>query len=179
MRPVLVGSVAAMERGCLPAWRSGVTGDVDFCGDKDFIFSSASEFEGVKLQHRSNETSAVAIDPRGTLRIDCQAEDDVSAAIRATDDLATASMFGFDCLCISEETQLALKLAYIRNDGPHNEKNARDIEFWLGRDIRVKPCHVAVFVAMWHKADVIFKLEKSDPMVSWGYSELMGRMKWR
>lgn len=176
MKSVLVGSVAASVADCLPEWREGYTGDVDLYGDVNTIINSVSESEGVKLKSLSRGDVTVAIDPRGTIRLDLWKEDGVSSALRETGDMIDTAVFEIDCLAISEASQLALKLAYIRNNGPHNEKNARDIEFWLSRCAPVKLAHLRVFEAMWYKSEELFGLEKSPPHLSWGYRELLERI---
>lgn len=176
MTPILVGSVAASVTNCLPSWRGGYTGDVDFYGDDKSLIEAVSARCGVELETVSKGGVTVAIDPRGSLRLDLWREDGVSAALREADDLTSERVMGIDCLAISEASQLALKLAYIRNNGPHNEKNARDIEFWLNRSAPVKLAHLRVFEAMWYKSEELFGLEKSPPHLSWGHRELLERM---
>ncbi len=134
---LLIGSVAAKIRGCLPDWRNGQTDDVDLVGTQQELMDLFHELdirEEVILRERPNGMAAIFRlgDPRPP-KIEFDPRRRAShLMLEQLSDNTEHVLLGFTVWAVSERTQYMLKKAY--EDIPIlREKNDQDLAFWASR----------------------------------------------
>ncbi len=159
---ILTGSRAAYLSGRLPTWRAGAMCDWDFYGraeDVERMRAYLRDRCGAYEEADDRIGSVHFLDGKG-LRVSIMAWGPVADALAAAPDCFPACALDQDVTAIGPQTQLALKLGYLRAGGFHADKNGRDVDHWLRTlpPVDWTPAHDAVLHAMWRRAEEIFKL---------------------
>lgn len=130
---ILVGSRAANISGHLPAWRNGQMDDHDFYG-------TAEDMEYMKEWMRNTfDNPEWLVDRRGCthyvdrrdLCICIMKDDGLPALLLEAPDTFKGSILGHDTWVIGPYAQMAIKLGYFNRCSIHEDKNTKDLQYWL------------------------------------------------
>jgi len=150
---LLVGSRAAHARGHLPTWRRGRMVDHD-------IQATELEIQNVYELWGPNDYrhTPLGVDMIKDGEVFCfRYPSNITQVLLECSDNLLIEHHGLSVLAISLESQLALKLGYVRMCHHHYDKNWADISEWIEKTEGLKTEHVKVFDEMWSRAFELFK----------------------